>query len=291
MAAMNTLSKRASLLALASTVLLACCLRAQSAPATGALEVAARITPTAARPEPVRQFTFYILTKSYTDIAKEVESANVIPPRDQFIEELKISPELKAWLKAHDTLDLMAPDFDQLLTPDDIIHVPEFLLAYQRSNSGGVTKGLPKPTFTEADKKEHPEKYEKLKAAYLSTLKKFIGSNPSTVTGMELELDGVNPQRKWAQLHGDQQRRVQRLAPDVAQTKYMVAKMDTDLDGRASLQGLPAGNYWISSLSLDASAGDRRLRWDVPVSIQPGLTVRVELTNLNALEAHTATAP
>jgi len=101
----------------------------------------------------------------------------------------------------------------------------------------------------------------------------------------------VNPQRKWAQLHGDQQRRVQRLAPDVAQTKYMVAKMDTDLDGRASLQGLPAGNYWISSLSLDASAGDRRLRWDVPVSIQPGLTVRVELTNLNALEAHTATAP
>jgi len=291
MAGMNTLSKRALLPALASTVLLACCLRAQSAPATGALEVAARITPTAARPEPVRQFTFYILTKSYTDIAKEVESANVIPPRDQFIEELKISPELKTWLKTHDTLDLMAPDFDQLLTPDDIIQVPEFLLAYQRSNSGGVTKGLPKPTFTEADKKEHPEKYEKLKAAYLSTLKKFIGSNPSTVTGMELELDGVNPQRKWAQLHGDQQRRVQRLAPDVAQTKYMVAKMDTDLDGHASVQGLPAGNYWISSLSLDANAGDRRLRWDVPVSIQPGLTVRVELTNLNALEAHPASAP
>src|SRR5271154_2014161 len=267
----------------------ACAARAQNS--TGTLDITARITPTAARPEPVRQFTFYILTKSYTEIAKEVESADVIPPRDNFIEDLKISPELKAWLKVHDTLDLMSPDFDQLLTPDDIIQVPEFLLAYQRSNSGGVTKGLPKPTFTEADKKDHPEKYEKLKAAYLSALKKFIGANPSTVTGMELELDGVNPQRKWAQLHGDQQRRVQRLAPDVAQTKYMVAKLDTDLDGRASVQGLPAGNYWISSLGLDANAGDRRLRWDVPVNIPPGQTVRIELTNLNALDPRPATAP
>jgi hypothetical protein len=291
MAAMNTFSKRASMLALASTLLLACCLMAQSTPVTGTLDLTARITPTAARPEPVRQFTFYILTKSYADIAKEVESADVIPPRDQFIDDLKLTPELKIWLKAHDTLDLMMPDFDRLLTPDDVIHVPEFLLAYQRSNSGGVTNGLPKPRFTEADKKDHPEKYEKLKAEYLSNLKKFIGSNPSTMSGMELELDGVNPQRKWTQLHSDQQRRVQRLAPDVAQTKYLVAKTDTDLDGRASIQGLPAGNYWISSLSLDANAGDRRLRWDVPVSIQPGQTVRIELTNLNAMEAHTATAP
>jgi len=31
----------------------------------GALDLVARITPTAARPEPVRQFTFYVLTKSY----------------------------------------------------------------------------------------------------------------------------------------------------------------------------------------------------------------------------------
>jgi hypothetical protein len=288
---MNTLSKRASILALASTVLLACCLNAQSAPATGALELAARITPTAARPEPVRQFTFYILTKSYADIAKEVESANIVPSREKFIDGLKVSPELKTWLKGHDTLDLMTPDFDRLLTPDDVIQVPEFLLAYQRSNSGGVTKGLPKPTFTEAEKKDQPEKYEKLRAAYLSNLKKFIGANPSTMTGIELELEAVNPQRKWAQLHSDQQRRVQRLAPDVAQTKYLVAKTDTDLDGRASIQGLPAGDYWISSLSLEANAGDRRLRWDVPVSIQPGQTVRIELTNLNALDTHTASAP
>ena len=45
--------------------------RAQSP--NGTLDFTARITPTAARPEPVRQFTFYVLTKSYADVVKEVE--------------------------------------------------------------------------------------------------------------------------------------------------------------------------------------------------------------------------
>jgi len=31
----------------------------------GSLDFAARITPTAARAEPVRQFTFYVIRKSY----------------------------------------------------------------------------------------------------------------------------------------------------------------------------------------------------------------------------------
>jgi len=49
---------------------------------------------------------------------------------------------------------------------------------------------------------------------------------------------------------------------------------------------LPAGNYWVSTLNLDAGAGDARLRWDVPVTIQNGRSTRVELTNLNAIDAH-----
>ena len=67
---------------------------------TGALQFTARITPTAARPEPVRQFTFYILSKSYAAVSEEVEATDVVPPRDQFIDDLKVSPELKEWLKA-----------------------------------------------------------------------------------------------------------------------------------------------------------------------------------------------
>src|SRR5216684_6274296 len=151
---------------------------------TGALEFTAHITPTAARPEPVRQFTFYILTKSYSDIVKEAEEKDPVPARDEFIDGLKVSPELKAWLKGHDTLDLTSPDLDKLLTPDNILNVPEFLLAYQRSNSGGVTNGLPKPKFTEPDKTDHPEKYEKQKQEYLVSLKKFIRARPETVSGV-----------------------------------------------------------------------------------------------------------
>jgi hypothetical protein len=93
---------------------------------TSAIDLTARITPTSARPEPVRQFTFYVLTKSYTDIIKEVEAQDVLPTRDEFIDKLTVSPELKKWMKAHTVMDLTAPELDKVLTPDDIMQVPEF---------------------------------------------------------------------------------------------------------------------------------------------------------------------
>jgi len=262
--------------------------RGQSA--SGTLEFAAHITPTAARPEPVRQFTFYVLTKSYAEIVRDVEAQNAMQPRDKFIEGLKLSPELKEWLKAHDVFDLTKPDLDRLVTADDILHVPEFLLAYQRSNSGGVTTGIPKPKYADADKTTHPERYNKQLQEYYAALKKFIQNNPSTVSGIELELTGVNPEPQWAQIQAEHRRRVLRLAPEFAQTKYLAGKADTDLDGRGSLAGLAPGEYWLSTLNLDANAGDTRLGWDAPVTIRAGQTTRVELTNLNAIDTH-ASAP
>jgi hypothetical protein len=254
----------------------------------GTLHFTARITPTAARPEPVRQFTFYVLTKSYADVVKEVEEQSPLPTRDKFIDDLKLSLELKDWLKARDVFDLTTPGFDRLLTADDIIHVPEFLLAYQRSNSGGVTQGIPRPKYRDADKTENPERYKKQVEEYHTTLKKFIQAHPESVRGIELELESISPQRKWQQLQAEHKKRVLYLAPSVAQTKYLAAKADTDLDGSASLSGLAPGNYWISTLNLDANAGDVRLFWDVPVTIAPGQSVRIELTNLNAVDPHAA---
>lgn len=253
--------------------------------ATGSLEFSARITPTAARPEPVRQFTLYILTKSYTAIIKEVEEKDPPPARDGFIDSLKVSPELRAWLKGHDSLDLTSPELDKLLTPDDLIKVPEFLQAYQRSNGGGVTSGLPRPKYKEVDRTDHPEKYEKLRQEYLNTLMKFIRAHPETVSGVELELDGVNPQKKWAALLSERRKNVQRTAPDLAQIKFLAAKVDTDLEGHAAVSGLAPGDYWVSSLNLEAEAGDMRVRWDVPIKIEAGQTTRVELSNLNSTEA------
>jgi hypothetical protein len=263
--------------------------RAQNSAAT--LDITARVAPTAARPEPVRQFTLYILTKSYADIAKDVAEGDVLPPRDEFIDGLKVSKELKVWLKAHETLDLTAPDLDKLLTPDEIIHTPEFLLAYQHTNSGGVTTGIPKPKYKDTDKEANPDKYEKDKQTYYTALKKFIIANPATVSGVELELMAVNPQTKWALLLSNQKKRVQKLAPEVAQKQFLVAKVETDLEGHAFLRDLAPGNYWISSLNLDANAGDVRVRWDVPVTIQAGQAFRIELTNLNATDTLAASGP
>jgi len=50
-----------------------------------ALEFAAYVSPTAAKPEPVRDFTFYVLTKSYEDIKHEIVEANGAPDREKLL--------------------------------------------------------------------------------------------------------------------------------------------------------------------------------------------------------------
>ncbi|HUL15081.1 MAG TPA: hypothetical protein VLV88_03735 [Terriglobales bacterium] len=257
--------------------------RAQGA--LGAVDFQASVTPTEAKPEPVRGFTFYVLTRSYEDIVKRINEEDAPPQRDKFIDTLKISPQLKKWLHAHDVMDLALPGVDKLLTADDILNTPEFLLAYQRSNSGGVTHGIPVPRYKDADKKDNPERYEKQHQEYMTALKKFIQEHPESVSGIELELDAVNPARKWAELQNEQKRRVRQLAPAEAQIKYLAAKVDTDLEGHAAITGLPAGKYWISSLNLYAESGDVRLRWDVPITVEKGQTIRLQLSNLNAVGA------
>jgi len=259
--------------------------RAQDQGGTGTLEFTAYVSPTAAKPEPVRNFTFYVLTKRFEEIKHEIEAKNGAPDRETFIAALKLSPELKEWMRAHDVLDLTMPGLDKLLTPDDILGVPELLLAYQRSNSGGVTSGIPKPKYRDADKTERPERYEKEHQEYLTALKKFIQSHPETVAGIELELDGINPGRKWAEAQNSYKKKVRQQAPMQAQTKYLAVRVDTNLEGMAHVARLPAGNYWLTTLDLEAGAGDSRLIWDVPVTIHAGQTTRIELTNLNSTEA------
>jgi hypothetical protein len=258
---------------------------------TGSIDLTARITPTGGRPEPVREFTFYILTKSYPDVIKEVEAGDVLPTREEFLSKMKASAELRAWMKAHDEMDLTTPDLDKLVTPANVMDVPEFFAAYVRANSGGVTNGFPMPKYRQSDKENNPDKYEKLHKEYLADLKKFVETHPATISGIELELAGVNPKNEWDKIHADHRTKVAQLAPDTAQTKYLAGKVETDLEGHAVVRGLPPGNYWISSLGLDASSGDRRLRWDVAVSVPSGRAVRMDLTNLNGTDSRIPIAP
>jgi hypothetical protein len=275
----------------AAILSLACAARLHAQTAAGTLEISARVTPTSAKSEPVRDFTLYLLTRSYADICKEVEASNVMLSRNEFIDKLKVSSELREWLKKHDVLDLTMPGIDKIVTPDDIIHVPEFLAAYERTNSGGVTHGFPRPKYKEGDKANRPERYARLREDYLAALRKFMQAHPESISGIEMELDAISPARQWAALQHEHKKRVQRLAPAAAQTKYLVGKVDTDLNGMARVSGLPAGNYWISSLNLDADAGDTRLRWDVPFTITAGQVTAVNLSNLNASDNRAPTTP
>jgi hypothetical protein len=254
----------------------------------GSLDVIAQITPTGGRPEPVRQFTFCLLTKSYADIVKEVEGTDPMPTREEFIDKLKVSDELKGWMKKHDVIDLTQVDFDKLVTAEEMMAVPEFLAAYQRSNGGGVTPGMPQPKFKQVNKDTDPDKYEKMKEEYLTSLKKFMTAHPSTINGVELELGAVSPKLKWDRLQVDHNRKVAQLAPDTAQSKYLAGRVDTDLDGRAMISGLKPGEYWLSSLGVDAASGDRHMHWDVPTKIQPGQTTRLTLSNLNGTDANSS---
>jgi hypothetical protein len=271
---------RRVLLALVACTFLPAFLAAQAS--TGALDLTAQVTPTGAQAEPVRQFTLYILTRSYAEVVQEVSGQDVLPTREKFIDQLTVSPELKAWLKAHNAIDLTTTDLDKSLTTDDIMKTPEFFAAYERSNAGGVTKGFPLPKYRESDKTANPDKYAKQKEEFLTETRKFIDTHPASVQGIELELTGVNPKVAWDNLHALHAARLTQAAPDAAQVKYLAAKVQTDLDGHASVSGLPAGNYWVTSLGVEAISGDRRLMWDVPITIQAGKTLSLNLSNLNA---------
>jgi hypothetical protein len=57
------------------------------------------------------------------------------------------------------------------------------------------------------------------------------------------------------------------------------------LTSLVTVNGLPPGTYWVSSLGAYAVTGDRRFAWDVPVKIAAGQVARAELSNLNGKDS------
>src|SRR3984893_7560641 len=91
---------------------------ATRAPASGALEFTAHVTPADGRREPARQMPFYLLSKSLADIRSEVESNDPPPDMDHFIDTLELSKELKTCLNKHRTIDLSCEDFSEIVEAD-----------------------------------------------------------------------------------------------------------------------------------------------------------------------------
>src|ERR1700676_3920421 len=85
-----------------------------------AIEFIASAKPSAARAEPVREMSFYLLRESLVDIRKEAEQAEPLADMDKFVDDLTLdlSPELKDWMKKHHTVQLSGLDFTKLLKAD-----------------------------------------------------------------------------------------------------------------------------------------------------------------------------
>lgn len=254
-----------------------------AAQSPGRIEFSAHIAPTGGRPEPVRQMTFYLLSRSLDDVQAEALQAEPEPDLNKFADSLSVSPELKAWMKAHHSASLSGPEFAKNLTADEIVGVPEFLNAYMSRNSGFKGVGFPKPKFREKDRESNPEKYQREKEEYTSSLRKFIGAVPETVQGIDADLTDINPSAKWEHLKTMQRERLAGRTIEIAQQRYIQGQTDTDLEGRGVFSGVAPGSYWISMIGVPAISGDVRLGWNLPVTVRAGETARVELSNRNAV--------
>src|SRR4051812_34406180 len=152
---------------------------------SGDVEFFARIQPTGGRLEPVRSLPFYLLRKSLSDIRNEAEKTE--PPADlnTFVDGLKLSPELKDWMKKNRTVALSGTDFTKHLTGADIIAIPELFDAFLAQNGASLNAGVPAPKYKESDRTKNPEKYQRDRQQYLETLKRYIGQHPETIEGLD----------------------------------------------------------------------------------------------------------
>jgi len=258
-----------------------------AAQSSGRVDFTARVSPTGGRPEPVRQMTFYLLSKSLDDIRTEALQFEPPPDLDKFVDGLKVSPQMKEWMKKRHSVRLVGGDFTKSLTPDDIVDVPEFFDAYMKRNSAFKGVGFPEPRYKEKDKTANPEKYKAQKEEYIAAIRKFIGAVPESVQGLDADMEDLNPFESWQHLVFAQRQQLEKKTIELAQQRYLAAQADTDLDGHGAFAGVAPSTYWISMIGTEAISGDVRLHWDVPVTVRPGETARVELSNLNATKPNT----
>jgi hypothetical protein len=253
----------------------------------GSVEFVARATPSGGLEEPVRGFPFYLLSKSFEEIGKEVDAEDPKPEMNAFIDKLDsaaYSPELKGWMKKNEFVTLAGEDFIRKLRPADVMDIPEFFSAYMDRNSGDQSADFPKSKVKASDKVKNPARYAKANADYMETIRHYIEQHPRSVDGIDLNLAEIDPGPKWNTLLGRRNPEIRRRALDLAQSKYLVARTESNLQGQGFLRDVPPGNYWVSTLDVAAVVGDARPRWDVPVTVQPGQTEYVALSNVNSVQ-------
>ncbi len=247
----------------------------------GRLEFVARVTPASGRAEPARGLTVFLLSKSYHEIQREAADKTPQPELNAFIDGLRFSPELKEWMKKNRTVTLIGPEFRDRVSPEDLFRVPEFLDAYVSSNLSGLNQGFPAPKYTSEERTANPKKYEANRKVYEVQLRKYLALHPDSKDGMDTILGQVDPSNGWGMEQERWREKAHTRGLELAQTDFLAAKTETNLDGRGAFEATP-GSYWLSTLDGEALSGDQHLRWDVGVEVRAGEVTRAELNNVNA---------
>jgi len=268
------------------------CLAAGFAPGafaqTSTIEFVAQATPSDGLQEPVRGFPFYLLSKSFADIRKEAVDSLPKPDMNAFIDKLDLSPELKTWMKKNQVIQLAGDPFIHKLNADTIMSIPEFKNAYIQLNAGTQSVDFPKPKYGPNDEQKNPPKFKKLTDEYNAAVRLYIQQHPGSIEGVDLELTDIDPNSKWESSSGARTAAVRQRTIDLAQSNYLVARTETNLDGKGSMRGLAPGTYWLSTLDVPAIVGDARPKWDMPVTLRAGETKYLALSNSNSVRSQSA---
>jgi hypothetical protein len=251
----------------------------------GSLNASVRVTATAGEPEPARGITLYLLRKSFEDIRKEADAAEPALDMNAFIDKLEVSPALKVWMRKHQMVELSGPAFPKALTADDIFEVKEFTDAFGARINGDISIDLPTAKYLKVNRQKQPEKYQQLLDEYNKQLRTVIALHPELLDSLYMALDqnNVDPAPRWQKMQMERTARVRRRGLALAESQYLITTATTDLDGRCTFGTVPAGDFWVSSLEMEAIAGDAHVRWDVPVRIPAGQAATVQLSSINGI--------
>jgi hypothetical protein len=249
----------------------------------GSIEFVARATPSGGLEEPVRGFPFFLLSKSFAEVSNEAAKLYPKPDLNAFVDLLDESKEMKAWMKKNQWVRLTGEEFVNKLTVDDIMMVPEFFDAYVQRNAGDQTIVFPTPKYKPSDARKDLAKFNKAVADYHAAIRHFLTDNPKSTAGMDLNLEELDPSNKWDQVQAKSLPEIHRQTLALAQSKYLVARTETNLEGQGFLRGIPPGNYWLSTLDTPAAVGDAHPRWDTPVAVRANETTRIALSNANVV--------
>jgi hypothetical protein len=204
---------------------------------------------------------------------------------DAFIAKLDVSPELRAWMKKNDLVDMSGENFTHRVHVDDIMSIPEFKTAYMDRNAGDQSADFPKPKYKAGDEQKNPAKFKKLSDDYTEAIRHYIETHPQSTDGLDINLADIDPGPKWDSLLGERVTAIHRRTMDLAQGNYVVARAETNLQGQGFLRNLAPGTYWLSTLDVPATVGDARPRWDMLVTLRAGETKYITLSNSNSVRA------